>query len=101
MARPSFFLICSVRVPDWRHRLVIPVPLLVLDDLLQTGLSIWKLVSRFRPQLHDQLSQHLPEVRAALREVPQLMAELRHAGPFTLVEVNNPDEGVEVLVRLV
>lgn len=101
MVRPSFFLVCSVKLPERRRRLVIPVPLLVLDDLLQTGLFVWQLVCRFRPQLSAALDGHLPQVRAALQAVPQLMRTLRTAGPFTMVEVADPGEGVEVTVRLI
>ena len=101
MARPSFFLVCSIRLPEKRMRWVFLIPLLVLDDLLQTGLSIWNLVCRFRPELHDVLDRHLPEIRAALHEVPRMMSVLRSAGPFTMVEVAVPDEGVEVTVKFI
>lgn len=101
MARPSFFLVCSVRLPEKRMRWFFPIPLFVLDDLLETVLSVWNLVSRFKPELHDVLNRHLPEIRAALHEVPQLISVLRTAGPFTMVEVAIPDEGVEVTVKLI
>jgi hypothetical protein len=101
MARPSFFLVCSFRIPDKKQKFFVPVPIWVLDDLLQTCFSLWNLVCRVRPDLPNRLDQHRPEIRTVLAEAPRLISVLRAVGPFTLGEVNHPEEDVEVLVRLI
>lgn len=101
MVRPSFFLVCNIKVPSLRHRIVIPLPLWVLDDLLQAGFSIWTWVARFRPELPASMDRHLPGATAALSDVSHLFGALRQVGPFTLVEVDNPADGVRVSIKLV
>ncbi len=101
MARPTFFLVCNIKVPDLRRRIVVPLPLWVLDDLLQACFSIWKLVARFRPELPASMDRHLPGANAALSDVSRLFATLRDVGPFTLVDVDSPADGVRVSIKLI
>lgn len=101
MARPSLFLVCHIKVPDLRHRILIPLPLWVLDDLLQAAFSIWSLVIRLRPGLTDGIDSHLPGMSSIVPDVGRLFSTLRHAGPFTLVDVDDPTEGVKVSIKLI
>lgn len=99
MARPSFFMVCIVKTPELRRRLLIPLPLLVLEDLLRAGLDLWKLAARFMPRLGSFADQYMSIVNSMLPELASVFSVLRHAGPITLVEVDDPDSGVMVSIR--
>ncbi len=101
MRRPSFLMIVRVRTPELRRGLFIPIPLAVVEDLLQTGVSIWKLVARFVPAAREALQDIPMQVTDVLSQVPELVSALRSAGSFTLVEVHDPDDGTHVTVKLV
>ncbi len=99
MARPSFLMVCDVKTPELRRRLVIPLPLLVLEDLLCAGLDLWKLTVRFMPRLASSADQYMSIANSVLPELASVFSVLRQAGPFTLVEVNDPASGVRVSIR--
>lgn len=101
MRRPSFLMICSVRTRELRRGIHIPIPLPVVEDMLQTGCSIWRLVARFVPAARHALQEIPPQVSDVLSQVPNLVSTLRAAGAFTLVEVNDPSEGIHISIRLV
>lgn len=100
MVRPAFFLWISIRSTAKRWRF--PVPLFLVEDVLDSGLVLWRMGKRWLPrqQLPD-LDALEPAVRQALAQVPRLLSTLRRAGPFTLLEVNDPASELEVTIKVV
>jgi hypothetical protein len=82
-----------------RRRLVIPLPLWVLEDLLRAGLDIWQLVTRFLPSLSRSADRYLSIANTLVPDLGRVFVVLRKAGPLTLVEVNDPVHGVKVTIR--
>lgn len=102
--RPNFFLLCEVKPAGWNHRLTVPVPLFIVDDLLDS----WPLVRRV---LHKclpndkigQVEQILQENGVKLdmkalnvRDIKRFWRKFRNLGRFTLVDVESEDVLVKV-----
>jgi hypothetical protein len=80
--------------------IVVPVPLYVAEDFLYAVFVLMRFFSR-RFSWWQQLGEYGLLLQQILQELPRLVSELRWHGPFTLVEVYDPDEGTEVVLKLV
>ncbi len=100
MKRPTFFLWCRIKTDSLARPIVVPVPLYLVEDLLHAVFSIVRFAGRWT-SWQERLGQYGGMVQQALQEVPRLISELRSSGPFTLVEVHDPDSNTEVVVKLV
>ncbi len=98
LARKNFFLILAFRFPG-KHRIVLPFPLFVIDDILEPlGLLGGLLPLRFPISLARRFSLRL-DVGALAGAVSDVWRSLRWKGTFTLADVNQ--DGVEISVRFV
>lgn len=100
MKRPALFLWCRIKADSLARPIVIPVPLYLLEDFLHAVFAIMRFAGRW-VSWQQKLGQYGGLVQQALRELPRLLRELRSSGPFTLVEVYDPDAGTEVILKLV
>lgn len=103
MKRPTFLLWCSIKPGFRQKRIVVPVPLPLVEDILQAVASLWSLGSRWldrQEELRD-FKEFGPLIKQFLQQIPQIVATLRQAGPFTLVEISQPADGLEVVIKVV
>lgn len=100
MVRPALFLWCRIKTDSLRRPLVVPVPLPLLEDLLHAVFTLLRIGGKWIPW-QQKLGEYGGPVQQTLQELPQLVRVLRSAGPFSLVEVYDPEEGTEVTVKLV
>lgn len=88
-------MLCIIKVPELRRRIILPIPLFLVDEILDIGSVVFSLINRkYLPrELNDkQIQGILNAVRAAWREI-------RRAGSFTLVDVNSG--GAQVSIKVV
>lgn len=100
MRRPALFLWCKIKADSLPRPIVVPVPLFLVEDLLHAAFALMRMGGKW-VSWQQKLGQYGDLIQQALRELPRLVQELRYAGPFTLVEVFDPEEGVEVALKLV
>ncbi|MDP3486408.1 MAG: hypothetical protein Q8S19_00560 [Bacillota bacterium] len=80
-------MLCVIKHPEWKYRLIVTVPLFLVDEVL--AVASWGIrMARF-----SRFKKVCNSVEYAWRSV-------RNAGPFTLVEVNGGD-GTQVEIRLI
>ena len=91
---PNFFLVVLVRPSAWRFPLIIPVPLFLVDELLEIGETLYCLLGNRRVPLKWRESTN-----KAMQGMRRIWRSTRRAGSFTLVDIEA--EGVRVWVRLV
>jgi len=84
---PNFFMLCIVRLPSWRLPLVLPLPIFLIDDILD-ALEQWGRFFLFRKK---RLSHIFGGLQEGWRRV-------RALGSYTLLEVRTKD-GVHVLLK--
>lgn len=96
MKRPALLLWCRVKTDSMARPLVIPIPLYLVEDFLLAVFTVLRFAGRWLVW-----QQHLRQLQPVLRELPRLLRELRSSGAYTLVEISDPDQGTEVVVRLV
>ncbi|KAF0195358.1 MAG: hypothetical protein FD169_1448 [Bacillota bacterium] len=92
---PNFYLLCVVQLSEWKYRLILPVPLFLVDELLAiVPMLTW--IARLTPS-----SAVLEKVDAdkICRMVFVVWRKIRVAGSFTMVEVNDND-GTKVKIQL-
>lgn len=99
MKRPALFLWCRIKTDSIARPIVFPVPLYLLEDFLHAVFAVTRFAGRWVSW--QQLGEYGGLVQQALQELPRLLRELRSSGPFTLVEVYDPDGGTEVILKLV
>lgn len=89
-------MLCVIKMPDWRHRLIIPFPIFLLDDVI--ALAAW--ATRFIPA---HVGSNLPfgtDIKKVLSKIPEVWDTFRHAGPFTVVEFVD-GSGTKVSIRMI
>jgi len=84
---PNFFMLCIIRLPSWKLPLVLPLPIFLVDEILD-ALEQWGRFFLFR---NKGLSRILGGLREAWRGV-------RMVGAYTLLEVRTKD-GVHVAFK--
>lgn len=92
-------MLCVIKQPDWKHRLVVPVPLFLVDEVL--AVASWGLrMARFSRLSIVKIGTKNVNLAKACDSVEYAWRSMRKAGPFTLVEVNSGD-GTQVEIRLI
>ncbi|MBT9156544.1 MAG: hypothetical protein DDT37_01530 [Firmicutes bacterium] len=90
---PNFFLVVMVKPVAWRFPLILPVPLFLVDELLEIGETAYYFLGR----------KHVPRkwretASRGIEGMRRVWRSIRRAGTFTLVDVEA--SGVRVWVRL-
>lgn len=93
---PNFYMLCVVQMPDWKHRLVLPVPLFLVDELLAL-VPIATRIARLTPAsvVLDKV-----DVDKINHMVVATWQKIRAAGSFTIAEINS-DDGTRVKIQLI
>lgn len=99
MRRPALFLWCRVKTDSLRRPITVPIPLSLVEDLLLAVVRLLRFGGKWVSW--QQMGEYGEVMQQVLQELPRFLQELRTAGPFTLVEVYDPKEGTEVVLRLV
>lgn len=100
MKRPALLLWCRIKTEAMSRPLVVPVPLYVAEDFLHAVFALMRFIGRWF-SWQQQLGAYAPLLQQVMQELPRLVGELRRHGAFTLVEVYDPHEGTEVVLKLV
>jgi len=90
---PNFFLVVLVKPARWRFPLLLPLPLFVVDDLLDLAEIAYYFFGR--KHVPRKWRESASRAIAGLRE---FWRRTRRAGAFTLVDVEARD--VRISVRL-
>lgn len=100
MSSRSSFLLVKVRPEGWRWPLVLPVPLFMLEDVLESCGQLARLVRWLGWPAGQRWAKAVPESwLVAGLDVPAAAVRcLRDHGPFTLAEIR--EGGTHVAVRL-
>lgn len=110
---PSFFLLFTLKLPDMRFRVPILVPLFVLEDLLESAAIIISVFGFLFPSARRKIrldteqfksSFHFSEeldMITALDLGSELVKELRSYGRFTLLEVSEGSQGMNLTLRFI
>ncbi|MEC9488662.1 MAG: hypothetical protein UMV23_04180 [Halanaerobium sp.] len=107
MRRPSLFMMISIKAEDLKHRIMIPLPLFLMSELLDCLVYLTYLYTKFSkkerplkrllgkvPYLQEDFGQ-LDEVQL-VEMAADLFSELRRYGSFTLLEVRDGDTQVKI-----
>lgn len=95
--RKSLFLVVRVKKPEMKRGLLIPLPLFVLDEVVQGLADMAELLMWLAPGLRRRVSAHLgPHPVEWIRTVAGIIPELRAYGRWTLVEVESANTRVYV-----
>lgn len=106
MRRPSFFLLICIRVPEPRFRLVIPFPVFVVTDVLESLDSLVHVAGLVIPKVLRRVDEKIAEwfgtggVRLALSTASGLWRELVWNGSWTFVDISTED-GIRVVIKFV
>lgn len=100
MKRPALFLWCRIKTESLARPIVVPVPLYLVEDFLHAVFSIMRFAGRWI-SWQQQLGEYGGLLQQVLQALPRLLGELRRSGTFTLLEVYDPDQGTEVVLKLV
>lgn len=93
---PNFYMLCVVQLPEWKHRLVVPVPLFLVDELLAIVPLITR-VARLTPAGAVLEKVNADKIGHMVNDV---WHKIRAAGSFTVVEFNDKD-GTRVKIRFI
>jgi len=93
---PSFYLLCIVKAPDLKHRIIVPIPLFLIDDLL----SVVPLAIRIAKLTPASRVLKKVDVERIWHVIESSWKSLRHAGSFTMVDFSAKD-GTRIYVRMV
>lgn len=88
-------MLCIIKVPEYRHRIIVPIPLFLVDEILDIGVTILGLINR----KHLPRELHNGQVQGIFKAVCGAWREIRRAGSFTLVDVQSG--GTCVSIRLI
>jgi len=91
---PNFYLLCVVQLPDWKHRLVLPLPLFLVDELLDLVPLLMR-IARLTPA--SAVLERV-DVDRISRMVTMSWNKIRRAGSFTIIEIDN--DGTKVKLQL-
>lgn len=96
-------MIIRVKVEDLKFPIIVPLPLVVLEDFLDSLARIGKWGLRFFRKNFNFSSINCPvnfdvSYEEILESGASFFRELRRSGRFTLVEVK--DEGVHITIKL-
>lgn len=104
IARRNFLLLIQVRAKGLRFPIIIPVPLDLVEDIIESSLQLVRLFSWFVPGLRRvthkarRIGSFNMGVSDFLELSTELFRELKRSGRITLVEVN--DDGAHVSIKL-
>ena len=97
--RPNFYLLCVVKLPEWKHRLIIPVPLFLVDEVMD--LASWGIrLARFSRRSTLKVGIKMADIERICGSVESAWWAMRKAGSFTLAQVDSRD-GTKVEIRLI
>jgi hypothetical protein len=100
--RPNMMVIVSVKSPESKRRIVVPVPLVVVGAALDIGtFGLWvgkKTGAQWYGKIREKLQD--PNTASFLPGLRAMFWELVRVGPMTLVDVVEKG-GNQVSVRLV
>lgn len=94
--RPSFYMLCVIQIPEWKRRLIIPLPLFLVDEILALvplALSVVRLTPAAKVVKKVDINKVYPVIAETWRT-------LRHSGPFTVVDLASGD-GTRVLLKII
>ena len=96
--RPNFYLLCVVKESSWKYPLVVPVPLFLMDELLDLTGYVLRFMRHKKMRIPTEFNG--VKVDDVIKVLRGSWREIRRAGSFTLVEVNDAD-GTKVSVKLI
>lgn len=100
----NFLLLIYVRVSDLKFPIIIPIPLGLAEDIIESILQVFRILCMIVPGLR----KYLGKIRAGAFHIDinkyldlplELLLELRKAGRLTLVEVNSDE--AQVYIKLI
>lgn len=96
----NYFLVIYVKPDNFKFPIFIPVPLFVLEDLLDSVIGILRFAMRFTPESGRKVKwrgkQAFTFGDEYLDLALELITELRKVGPCTLVEVHDDEAHVSI-----
>lgn len=107
MRRRSFFMLIKIKAEDLKHRIIIPIPLFLVTELLEgltCCMNIYKKVNK-KPHWTRFLPDNIPYLGESLKDLDEvkllelatmLVDELRNYGRFTLLEVKDGENHVKI-----
>lgn len=100
MKAQNYFLLVKVKPDDWKHKLVIPVPIFLVDEIIKAAPWVIKLWKKYAPDSYESTVEQCQELGIDMGAVQESLYELwraiRRAGSFTIVDVKAEDTEVEV-----
>ncbi|MBS3938627.1 MAG: hypothetical protein KGZ50_08670 [Peptococcaceae bacterium] len=102
MRLPNFFLLCTVRFPGRRLPLIIPLPIFLVDELLDSlGSFLWLVpLPRGLKQKGRVFLFSAATLPLALQTAQRAWHKIRMSGSYTLLEVRS-QQGVHVLIKFI
>jgi len=103
MRLPNFFLLCIVRPAGWRLPLVLPLPIFLVDELLEAGEALlWLFSLKFlgHRRLGRLLLSFQPFLRGGLPKVREAWRKVRRSGSYTIFETEQKS-GLKVTIKFI
>lgn len=89
-------MLFTIRLPDWKHSLVLPIPLFLFDDIVSFAFSITSLVGRtMNKKLFNEMT-----LKELVNTLESAWYSIRRAGAYTLVDVNS-DDGTRISIKMI
>jgi len=103
MRLPNFFLVCIVRPAGWRLPLVLPLPIFLVDEIIEAGeVLLWLLSLKFggRRRWGKFLFNLQPFLRGGLPKVREAWRKVRRSGSYVLFEAEQKS-GLKVTIKFI
>lgn len=88
MQRPNFYCVVRFRLPGWRMSLPLPLPLFVVDHIIE---FVSALLSLGGGTLARAGGRYGAEVARASKALHSAWWGVRHSGSYTLLELDTDD----------
>ncbi len=103
--RSQIMLISVRKRAGWN--VVVPLPMFFIEDLAVAIVSVLQALLAIRPGLKRRLADRLPpplqewDIPSLISTLREIVREMRSCGSWTLLEIDDPGEGVEIKIRLI
>lgn len=96
MARPNFYLLVTVRLSRWPGSIPIPLPLFVVDHVIEFATLLLRFGGRIVIKHGGRYGARVIDFGKVVDEV---WWDFRHSGSYTLLELNH--EGTNISIKLI